>query len=300
MELTIYISLTAIGIFTKLWTLGIIRRHWKPSVQFLLVSSFAMIFLLQSTFELMLYFFSKDALAGRTALVGYYVCAVICISILPFMIAKLTRHTLYKYIFHTVILCNIIVCYLLLGTDLIIKDVAHTGIALTRVAGEHYWVFQALVVSCIIFTLYILITSYKSSNGFIKIRTNNILIVFCLAATFSISIIVAMQFIEGMNAVGLLPLFVAIFVLGIVDNICSKHILDYEYWLPFSKKRREINKLIKPFIEIQSDGLDPELKKEYNKMIAQHALKLFNGNQTKAAEWLNVSQSWVSRNNKNN
>lgn len=298
MELYIYISLTIIGILTKLWTLGIIRRHWKPSAQFLLVSSFAMIFLIQSTFELMLYFFSKDAFAGKAALVGYYLCAILCISILPFMIARLTRYKIHKYILQTVILCNIITCYFLLGTDLIIKDISHTGIALTRIAGEHYWIFQALVVSCIIFTLHILITSYKSSSGFIKIRTNNILIAFCLAAIFSVSIILAMQFIEGMNAVGLLPFFVAIFVLGVVDNICSKHIVDYNYWLPFSKKRREINKLIKPFIEIQSDGLDPELKKEYNKMIAKHALKLFDGNQTKAAEWLNVSQSWVSRNNK--
>jgi len=109
-----------------------------------------------------------------------------------------------------------------------------------------------------------------------------------------------MQLGAKINMLGILPISIGAFTLAVTHNICHKYIVDYTYWIPFSKKRRQMNKLVKPFISIQHDGLDPELKKEYNKLLTQHALELFDGNQTKAAEWLKVSQSWVSRNNKNN
>jgi hypothetical protein len=214
------------------------------------------------------------------------------------MIAELTRFNMPKALLHFIIGLNVCVIYLLLASDLVISGATHTGIALTRVAGPYYWIFQISVISLILFCLYILFYIRRSADGFLKVRTNNLILSFALMAGFIIAIIISMQFIEGINAVGILPIFVALFVVGVIDNICNKHIVDYSYWIPFSKKRREINKLIKPFIEIQSDGLDPELKKEYNKLITQHALELFDGNQTKAAEWLKVSQSWVSRNNK--
>jgi hypothetical protein len=244
----------------------------------------------------MLYTFSKDSISGKAALVSYYICAFLLASMLPFIAANLIRYKIHNYILKAVIALNISAIYMLIATDNIISGVNHTGIALTRIAGDYYWIFQLSVISYIIYTLYILISRQKSLDGFLKIRTNNILLSFLLPAAFVVFIIIAMQFFDRINAVGILPIFIALFAMGIVDNICNKKIVDYSYWLPFSKKRRELNKLIKPFIEIQSDGLDPELKKEYNKLIAQHALELFDGNQTKAAEWLQVSQSWVSRN----
>lgn len=298
MELVLYISFTFIGVIGKLWALTVVKKSWKRSVLYVLTAVFIGLFLAQSTFELMLYLFSEHSLSGKAALIGYYICAITIISLLPFIIAKLVRYKIHKILTKSIIVLNVLVLFLLAFSNSIIAGVNHTGIALTRVAGEHYWLFQVTVLGSIIYSLFILLRSRKTTDGFLRVRTNNILLSFSLFATFIIFIIATMQFFDGINAVGILPIFITLFVMGIVDNICNKHIVDYSYWVPFSKKRREINRLIKPFIEIQSDGLDPELKKEYNKMMTQHALKLFNGNQTKAAEWLNVSQSWVSRNNK--
>ncbi len=298
MELALYISFTFIGILGKLWALAVVKKSWKQSVLYVLTAIFIGLFLAQSTFELMLYYFSKDSIAGSISLIGYYVCAIVIISMLPFIIAKLARYEIHKIVFQLAIILNIFILFMLVASNAIIAGISHTGIALTRVAGEHYWIFQVTVLSSIFYTLVILIKCRKSTDGFLKVRTNNILLSFSLFAAFIVFIIITMQFTDGINAVGLLPICITLFVMGIVDNICNKNIVDYSYWIPFSKKRREINKLIKPFIEIQSDGLDPELKKEYNKLMTKHALELFDGNQTKAAEWLKVSQSWVSRNNK--
>jgi glucan phosphoethanolaminetransferase (alkaline phosphatase superfamily) len=298
-EIALYVSFTCIGILGKLWAVTVIKRSWQPSALYVAVAVFIMVFLGQSTFELVLYFLSKESVAGRIALTGYYLCAVTIAGLLPFMIARLTRYTISKFVFHAAVILYLAVFLLLLLTDAIIAGISHTGIIITRIPGSHYWLFQLLILSSIFYSLYILIKSKKVADGFLKIRTNNVLLSFSLVAIFVIFIIIAMQFFNGINAVGILPLVIALFVMGVVDNICNKNITDYSYWIPFSKKRRQLNKLIKPFIEIQSDGLDLELKKEYNKLITQHALELFDGNQTKAAEWLKVSQSWVSRNNKN-
>lgn len=300
MELVLYISFTGLGVLGKLWALTVVKKSWKRSVLYVLTAIFIGLFLAQSTFELMLYLFSEVSIAGKAALIGYYMCAITIISMLPFIIAKLARYKIHRFILRFAVALNAVILLLLALSNFVIAGVDHTGIALTRIAGEYYWLFQITVLSSIVYTLFILIKCRKTTDGFLKVRTNNILLSFSLFAAFIIFIIITMQFFDGINAVGILPIFITLFVMGIVDNICNKHIVDYSYWLPFSKKRREINKLIKPFIEIQSDGLDPELKKEYNKMITQHALELFDGNQTKAAEWLKVSQSWVSRNNKSN
>ena len=298
MGIAFYMTLTFAGILAKLWVLTLVKRSWRRSTLFILVATFIIIFLGQSTFELLLYFLDEGSGAGKAALIGYYLCAFICISLLPLMIAKLTRLHIPKLVPPFLIGLNGYIFYLLIASDSIISGVNHTGIALTRIAGEHYWFFQVSAIFLVISCLYILLHVRNSTDGFLKVRTNNLILSFALLAVFIPFVIVAMQFIDNLNAVGILPLLVALFVIGVVDNICNKHITDYSYWVPFSKKRREVSKLIKPFIQIQSDGLDLELKKEYNKLITQHALRLFNGNQTKAAEWLNVSQSWVSRNNK--
>lgn len=299
MSVVLYISLTCIGILGKLWGLAVVKRSWQWSDLYVMTAVLIAVALAQSTFELIIYSFDHISIAGKIALIGYYCCAFIMASILPFILAKIVRIKLPKLLLQLTILINVISLYLLTNTGAMIAGVDHTGITLTRVAGSYYWIFQLVVLLSMISSIGILIYGKKKSDGFVKIRANNVLLSFSFFAGFVIFIIIAMQFMEGINAAGILPICTTLFVMGVIDNVCNKNIVDYSYWIPFSKKRREINKLIKPFIEIQSDGLDPELKKAYNKLIAQHALELFDGNQTKAAEWLKVSQSWVSRNNKN-
>lgn len=298
MSLPLYIGLTCLGILGKLWALAVVKKTWKQSELYVMTAFFIFFALGQSTFELIIYLFNKGSIAGKVSLLGYYICVTIMMGLLPFIVAKIVRFKIPKTMISFGAASCALVVFLLAGSNKIIAGVDHTGITLTRIAGTHYWLFQVLVLTCIFSSLYILVIGKRKNNGFVKIRANNVLLSFSFFAVFVIFIIIAMQLSDGINAVGILPICITLFVMGVIDNICNENIVDYSYWIPFSRKRREINRLIKPFIEIQSDGLDPELKKEYNKMIAQHALKLFDGNQTKAAEWLNVSQSWVSRNNK--
>ncbi len=141
MELILYISFTCISILGKLWALAVVKRSWQQSILHVLTAVFIGLFLTQSTFELMLYIFSKESIAGEVALTGYYICAFTTISILPFIIIKLTRYRIHKSIFQFVIILNACVISMLIGSDMILSGIDHTGIALTRIPGEYYWVF---------------------------------------------------------------------------------------------------------------------------------------------------------------
>lgn len=299
MELSIYIAMTLLGLLAKLWGFTVIKKTWKQNLLYILTGAFTLFLILQSFFEMYQYIFAfrADSESAHRGMIGYYVCSFIAICIIPFLILSLVRKAIPK-IFTLFILClNSIVIVLLIFSDLIISGVRPLGITFTAIKGDFYWLFQMSVIFSVFFTVFHLAKTIP--DKFLQIRTRNLLIAFLPCGFFIILIIALMQAGLEINAIGFLPISTCIFLGAIINNICSKEIVDYSYWIPFSKKRREINKLIKPFIEIQSDGLDPELKKEYNKILTQHALELFDGNQTKAAEWLKVSQSWVSRNNKN-
>lgn len=294
--LYIFLASTLVGIAIKVWAIGYVKRVWQASMLYHLVILFIFLFLGQSTFELMLYFFSEHNLSGVLALRGYYVFALLIVALLPFLMATFTRQKFPAVLAYGFSLLVAGTLLLLVSSDRIIAGASSTGIALTRVAGSLYWMFQLSVLFSIGYSLYLLYRARKFSDGFLKVRTNNILLSFLLVAVYVVGVLVAMQFVENINAVGLLPVCLAFFIFGVVDNVCSKEIVDYSYWVPFSKKRRQLNQLVRPLIAVKYDGMDADIKKEYNAFLANHALELFNGNQTKAAEWLNVSQSWVSRN----
>ncbi len=281
-----------------MWAFTVLKSSWQKKPLYHFTFAFLCALIIQSFFEIYGYIFSytNNVQAAYYGMKGYYAASFISICLLPFLILQLTRKQLQKNYYIAALLLYFTILILLIFSNWLIKDIKLLGITFTVVKGNYYWLFQASVVSTIAFAIYQLKSKVK--DNFLQIRTNNILITFIPVAFFAIFIILLMQLGVQINAIGFMPICTSIFVAGITNNICHKQIIDYRYWLPFSKKRREINKLIKPFIEIQADGLDPDFKKEYNQMIAKHALELFGGNQTKAAEWLKVSQSWVSRNNK--
>ena len=299
MSFYIYLSMTTIGMFTKLWAFSIVRKHWEQKPLYYLVLSLVCVLLVQSLIEFYSYlpFVYDDPASHPRAMAGYYICIILFVTILPFIALQLTRRTISKYWASAFIFYNCCIICLLLFTDQIISGITNINFTYTAERGVLYPLFLVPIFLSLGFTIYTLRRKHSKSDGFISIRATNILLSCLPFAIFSIVLIAAMQAGMKVNALGILPICFSLFIIAVVDNVCNKQIVDYSYWVPFSKKRREINNLIKPFIEIQSDGLDPELKKEYNKLITQHALELFGGNQTKAAEWLKVSQSWVSRNN---
>lgn len=77
--------------------------------------------------------------------------------------------------------------------------------------------------------------------------------------------------------------------------VSTEKVYDLTCCLSFSKRRRLVNRLAKPFIAYYKKPIGVNIKGEYDDIVVKHALDLFNGNQTRAAAWLNMSQSRLPR-----
>ncbi|MGH1439990.1 MAG: hypothetical protein ACRBBR_07780 [Cellvibrionaceae bacterium] len=221
------------------------------------------------------------------------------VTTIPYVALAVTRRTFPKILSWIILPYSTIVIFLLLFTDQVISGVVQLGFTYTAKKESLYFLFLLMIFVPTGYTYYVFQKKNDKANNFVYIKSRNIFIAFLPFGIIIIGALIAMQLGARINMLGILPVSIGVFTLAVAHNTCHKYIVDYTYWIPFSKKRQQMNKLVRPFISIQHDGLDPELKKEYNKLLTQHALELFDGNQTKAAEWLKVSQSWVSRNNKN-
>ncbi len=296
-ETYLFIGLTSVGLIIKLLVCYILdpsntSKAHKATVFLVFVQ------LAQSLIEYLSYFLP---LAYPNHLIYpltiYYLCLIFTLFLIPYIISLVVKFELPPILLMIYISSYVTTIVLFCFTDLIIEGAKYNGITFTRIPGDYYWIFQSLVISC--FTISILLLIYflikNKDNFIIKAKLTNIILCCSGLTVFSISIVLIMPYFEKINAVGFLPILMGVFLLGLAHCVSRENIWDFTYWIPFSKRRRFINQLIKPLITIPEDGLEIDVKKEYDNIVIKHALQLFNGNQTKAAQWLKTSQSSISR-----
>lgn len=291
----IFMALTMIGFLAKISALFTALEMHEEIPSYRLLEGLLWIQIIQTFGEFFAYLIDPSFWLADHMIRLYYITTFSTMVLTPFIVSRIINLKIHKLIYFIGFIFLALTIYLTYFSDLIIAGVSHTGINLTRVGGPFYWIFQLTVFASIGFTFNILIRANKNQEGLTKLKSKNITITYSLYAGYIIGIVALMIFFKGINATGILPIFMGILMLCLAKSISNKKILDLTYWLPFSKRRRLINRLVKPFITVYDDGLDIDIKKEYDNIVAMHALQLFNGNQTKAAVWLKSSQSWVSR-----
>lgn len=216
----------------------------------------------------------------------YYLTTFISIMLIPRIIYELARSSIPKKIDQIILIASIVVFILLFFSNMIVAGVGHTGITLTKVAGPLYWVFQLSVLASVILTLWILFKAKKRSTNLTYLKFNNLILTFLLYSGYFVFIIFIMLFLNSINAAGVLPIFTSIFLLCLARSLRTDKTIDLSYWIPFSKRRRLINRLVKPLITVCEDGASIQTETEYDDIVRQHALDLFKGDQAKAAHWL--------------
>lgn len=72
---------------------------------------------------------------------------------------------------------------------------------------------------------------------------------------FAVCVIVAMQMGFKINAVGILPLCMVIYVVALIQNMHPANIPDYTVFIPWSKKARLIRKLTQHIRQAHREGL---------------------------------------------
>ena len=289
--------MTTIGMLAKLWAFSVIKANWKPSPLHTLTLVLVSILLSQSIIEFCSYLpaLFQYEVNLHALMTGYYICIMFTISLLPFLALKLTQRAIPFYFLVPVVTANIVVLALFISTDLVIEGITPMGVTITAIKGPYYPLFALLVTVCLGTFLYFLLQRNSKTSKFTAIRAHNIYLSCLPFIVFSLIVLAFKQLDIKINALGVLPICFAIFMGAIANNVCKQRIVDYRFYIPFSKKRRQINSILEPFKVLNEDDLTPQMTKKYNQILAVHALELFDGNQTRAAKWLSVSQSWVSR-----
>lgn len=292
--------MTLVGVAAKLLALRHLKNHWQPTPAGWLILGLTVALLAQSACELALYAFadSPESAGAYWSMVGYYVFTFATIALLPFIATELAERGINQYLTVIAIAAIAAVFCLLLFTRLIIADVAPVHYSLTRVAGSHYWMFQTSALLAVLFTVVTLARARGAADLFIHAKATNLLIAFLPVFLFAVCVIIAMQMGFKVNAVGVLPLCMVIYVIALIQNMQPGCIPDYTIFIPWSKKARLIRSLTKHVRNVYREGMVHNTKREYQELLIDYALDIYGGNQTKAAQWLKVSQSWISRNRK--
>ena len=294
--MSVYLLLTLVGVTAKLWALTELRKHWHATPLHQGLLWLIITLLLQSIFELSLYLLSdRPGSAGAYwSMVGYYVFIFIAIVLLPFIARLATEKPITAYFTVIAISIAAAVILLLLFTRVIIADINSLHAALTAVPGSHYWIFQVAALTAVLYSASALISGSRLDDYYIKTRSQNLLLAFIPTGLFAFFVVFAMHMGFQINAVGVLPICVLIYVAALVMNADPEQIIDYTYLIPLSRRWKLLRKIKQRVCSVRRDGAKPD-KNEYEQLLVQYTLEIFNGNQTQTAKYLNMHQSWVSR-----
>lgn len=194
-----------------------------------------------------------------------------------------------------------VMALLILDTSIIIAGAQPLRFAITRVAGEHYWIFQVFCLTQLVMIFLGLFRFYRTADSEVaRVKSANLMIGFVPLFSVLILIIVLMKLGVPITAAGSLPLLLSVIIFVMAENIRSDHIFDLRIFIPWSKKAQRIWQISKPLcvISIQAEAAKDSVS-TYDKALLDTAIEMFSTQQA-AAAWLGVSKSKMSRKLKRN
>ncbi len=291
----IYIALSIIGFIGKSFLFKQLLAIYNKSQLHQLMCALFCLLISGALFELSLYYFADDIdspLANK-CLIGFYFCLFYIAGLLPLIALATSNTQIPHWLLYTFLSVISAVTVLLLFSRSIIADiefVASTA-SITRVAGPYYFIFQTVVILCLLSTLLILIKRSFASNYFVRVRSRNLCIAFIPVFSFSVFIVAAMAMGAKFNAVGILSFCSLIYLSAMIHNIQPKKQPDYLVFMPFTKKNKILANTLNQLVYIEVGGnnknLDEQLIDYY---LSQPGLK-----QKEIAKLLDISEATLSR-----
>lgn len=293
-----YLAMALIALAAKAWATFRLKQHWNNSIEskvflFLLVAAY-----LQTVCELSNYILLnvQPAHYGLLAMRGYYVFTTLSLIILPMSIGSLvTKRISVFFALSATVLC-IAASYLFIFTDLIVAGFSRLEHSYTRIAGPYYWAFQTFALLSMLLSISFLGKSYYATKDEVtRAKSANLLIGFVPLFLTVVSIVFLMRLGIAINAAGLFPLLVSLYLIALAENITTNKVVDMRAYIPWSKKARIMREVLKPLKVVDLSPIDSkELAKKYEQKLIEHAVEIFH-DRKEAAKWLNVSQAKISK-----
>lgn len=294
----IYILLSIISLIGKSFLFKQLLNIYNGSQLHKMMVSVFIILIAQSLFELSLYYYAyhPDSTGAYFCLLGFYFCIFYAVSLSPFVALSINNAKVPTWLLYGFLGLVSLITFLMLFTRLIIADAAYieTTRSLTRVAGPMYFLFQGVVLSCVIATLLILLRKSFDSNYFARLRSRNLCLVFIPCFALAIFLIIAMAHGAQINSAGTLAFVLLMYTAAIVHNIQPKKQPDYLVFLPFSRKGKILINALNRLVYVEP-GAD---KNTMDEQLMDYYLSQSGLTQKEVSKLLNVSEATLSRRKK--
>lgn len=197
---------------------------------------------------------------------------------------------------------------LMLGSNLLISGFEFISYSYTREPGQFYWLVQFFLISTILSTIILLTLGSKNKNKIDARRAKVLLLSISPLLLIALVLILLMQSGIKINASIVFPVFISYYLMMILQTEKDESLFSLLMKLPFTKERESFTPISK---EIQQFLISTELSFSENAnmeslslkdltasiegLIVEHAVKLNQGSQVRAASLLGVSSSSICR-----
>lgn len=294
----VYLGLTLISLVIKIFVYTKFKQIYNATTHHLLIMLFITILVVQSTFELALYYFAyqPNELGALLSLKGYYLCLFGIILCLPYLAIKISGKNIKEYYGVLGIVVYAGFFALIALTDWIIAGtmVEASTQSITKIAGQYYWLFQVSALLSVLFIISTLISQFKNKDFIIRTRCINLAIAFIPVFVFSFLIIFIMALGVKLNAVGVLPFCFVIYAAALAHNANAQKQPDYLVFIPYSKKNKILFNTLHDLLYANKNVN----KKTDEKELIEYYLSQPGLTQRDVAKILNMSEATLSRRKK--
>jgi len=193
----------------------------------------------------------------------------------------------------TVIVIAVSLGSIIIFTDLIVAGTKSIGYIMTAERGQFYWLFT--LNSLISFTaiVYLLIDGYRNARSHREeISCAYTLIALAPIVLASIGLIVFMRLGIEINAMAVLPISTALFLLITLKTERQHQLTDIRRHIPFSLERKTSAKIMEVFSRYASDEINyRDGMAEIEKMLVLHKHDKNDGNVTNTASSMEIPRS---------
>lgn len=197
---------------------------------------------------------------------------------------------------------------LMLGSNLLVSGFEFISYSYTREPGQFYWLVQLFLISTILSTILLLTIGTKNKNKIDARRSKFLLLSISPLLLIALVLIILMQSGIKINASIIFPVFISYYLMMILQTEKDESLFSLLMKVPFSREResfKEISKEVQQFListelsfseKTKMDSLSlKDLTASIEGLIVEHAVKLNQGSQVRAASLLGVSSSSICR-----
>ena len=223
----------------------------------------------------------------------YYVALLIMLASICYYILSAIEIQILKKVSILIFVLAFLIAILIIFSEHIVVDYREIGYSITAIKGNYYWVFQMYTL----FTLATIMITMVSGCFFSRKPKSRVLSLYGLLSVIPIVVvgILVILFMEmgyKINAMGVLPVATAFFVLVTLKVELQHEITDIRLFIPYSLERKTLNEIQKIVAQFSMDEKDyKQMLTEIEKVCVLYKHKKMGENISKTAESLNIPRT---------